>query len=123
MSHISFREFVKLLEEKETFVPTAAVAKEAQQALDWRDEHEDEVDAGTRTGWIRANQLAKREEISFETVKRMKSFFARHKGNEKISNEHKDEPWKDNGHVAWKMWGGDSGKKWAEKIVKEKESS
>lgn len=120
MSHLSFREFVLMLEEKETFVPPSNVAKEAQQALDWRDEHGDEVKAMTKTGWTRANQLAKREEISLKTVRRMRDFFDRHEKNKDVSPDHKDEPWKDNGHVAWKGWGGDAGKRWVKKVLKDK---
>ena len=110
-----FREFVS--EEAKTFKPPAGAASAAKKALKWREEHGDEVKAGTRVGWTRANQLADREELSLETVKRMHSFFSRHKGNEKVSAENKDTPWKDNGAVAWLLWGGDAGAKWAEKIV------
>jgi hypothetical protein len=70
----------------------------------------------TQTGWTRANQLAKGENLSYDTVKRMAAF-ARHKKNAKVSPEHKDEPWKDNGYVAWLGWGGDAGVEWAQKIV------
>lgn len=111
----SFGQFIS--EESDTYKPPAGAATAAKQALKWREEHGDEVTAMTRTGWTRANQLADREELSLETVRRMHSFFSRHKGNEKVSAEYKDEPWKDNGHVAWKGWGGDAGAKWAEEIV------
>lgn len=109
-----FREFIR--EEEETYRPPASAANAAKKALKWRDEHGDEVKAMTRTGWTRANQLADREELSYETVKRMAAF-ARHKKNSTVAPEHKDEPWKDNGHVAWLGWGGDAGVNWAEKIV------
>lgn len=98
--------------------PPAAV-KAAKQALEWREEYKDEVTAGTRVGWERANQLANKEKLSVDTIKRMVSFFARHEGNETVSPEHRDEPWKDNGHVSWLLWGGDAGKKWAEQKLKE----
>jgi len=110
-----------LREEEETYKPPAGAAKNAQKALDWKEEHgDDEVTAMTRTGWTRASQLADREELSYDTVSRMAAF-ARHKKNAKVSNDHKDEPWKDNGHVAWLGWGGDAGVEWAQKIVDQKE--
>lgn len=116
----SFVTFIRE-EEEDTYRPPAAAAAAARKALKWRDDHgDDEVKAMTRTGWTRANQLADREEISYETVKRMAAF-ARHKKNATISPEHKDEPWKDNGHVAWLGWGGDAGVEWAQKIVDQKE--
>lgn len=116
-----FDPYYYLVEKEETFVAPEAVRKEAQKAIDWRDEHgDDEVTAMTRTGWVRANQLAKGEKISYDTVKRMAAF-ERHRKNSKISPENKDEPWKDKGHVAWLGWGGDAGIAWAKKIVAQKE--
>ena len=97
----------------------AAAKKNAQMAIDWKEKYgRDEVPAGTPVGWARAHQLAKGEKISADTVKRM-SAFNRHRKNSKIAPEHKDEPWKDNGYVAWLIWGGDEGVDWA--IEKSKE--
>jgi hypothetical protein len=110
-----------LVEEEETYRPPGAAASNAKKALKYKEEHGDEVKAMTRTGWTRANQLADREELSYDTVKRMHSFFSRHAGNEKVSSENKDTPWKDNGYVSFLGWGGDAAKSWAEKIVNKKE--
>ena len=97
----------------------AAAKKNAQIAIDWKEKYgRDEVPAGTPVGWARAHQLAKGEKISADTVKRM-SAFNRHRKNSSIAPEHKDEPWKDNGYVAWLIWGGDEGVDWA--IEKSKE--
>ena len=109
-------------EEEDTYKPPAGAKSAAKKALKWKDEHGDEVKAMTKTGWARANQLASGESLSYDTVKRM-SNFARHKKNSKVAPEHKDEPWKDNGHVAWLGWGGDAGIEWAQKIVDKKEKS
>ena len=97
----------------------AAAKKNAQMAIDWKEKYgRDEVPAGTPVGWARAHQLAKGEKISADTVKRM-SAFNRHRKNSKIAPEHKDEPWKDNGYVAWLIWGGDEGVDWAMEKSKE----
>ena len=97
----------------------AAAKKNAQMAIDWKEKYgRDEVPAGTPVGWARAHQLAKGEKISADTVKRM-SAFNRHRKNSKISPEHKDTPWKDNGYVAWLIWGGDEGVDWAMEKSKE----
>lgn len=104
---------------EETFKPPSNVQKEAQKALDYRDKYGDEVKAGTQVGWTRANQLAKGEPVSLDTIKRMVSFFARHDGNQSVSPENKDTPWKDAGYIAWLIWGGDSAKKWTEDILKD----
>lgn len=103
------------------FKPPGNVAKEAQKAIDWKKEHPEQVKAGTQTGWTRAGQLARQEEVSLDIVKRMVNFFNRHEKNKKIAPEHKDEPWRDNGFVAWLIWGGDAGRKWAEGILKQEE--
>ena len=41
----------------------------------------------------------------------------------KVSAENKDTPWKDNGHVAWLIWGGDEGVDWAIKKMEELDES
>lgn len=113
----TFEEFVFENESYNDY-PSAAV-QAAKKALKWREEHGDEVDAGTRVGWKRANQLANKENLTIDTIKRMHSFFARHDGNQKISTEYKDTPWKDNGYVSWLLWGGDAAYKWAKEKLKD----
>lgn len=91
----------------------------AKKAIEWREKYgRDEVKGGTRVGWQRANQLAKREKISRETIGRMAAF-KRHEKNAKVDAKFKATPWKDKGYVAWLLWGGTSGVNWA---IKKKES-
>ena len=90
-----------------------AATENAKKALEWRNKYgRDVVKGGTEVGWARANQLAKKENISVDTIKRMASF-NRHRGNSKVSSEYKSEPWKDKGYIAWLIWGGDEGVDWA----------
>jgi len=112
-------EYEEFLNEAETYndYPQAA-SKNAQKAIDWKERYGDEVTAGTQVGWARAHQLANKENLSADTVKRM-SAFNRHRKNSKIAPEHKDEPWKDNGYVAFLLWGGKEGVDWAMKKSKE----
>ena len=84
----------------------------AKKVLEWREKYGDEVKGMTRVGWTRANQLAKGENISRDTIARMASFM-RHKKNAEVSAENKSTPWKDKGRVAWLGWGGTSGINWA----------
>ena len=109
-----------IFEAEETYNDYPAAAKaNAKKALDWRDEYgRDEVTAGTPVGWQRANQLAKGEKISRDIVARMASF-NRHRKNSTIDPELKSTPWKDNGYVAWLIWGGDEGVDWAIEKMKE----
>ena len=85
----------------------------AKRMIEWREKYgRDVVTAGTEVGWRRASQLANRESISLDVVKRM-SQFNRHRENAKIDPKYKGEPWKDNGYVAWNLWGGTAGVDWA----------
>ena len=84
----------------------------AKKALRWKEEHGDEVKGMTAVGWTRANQLASRRKLSYETIARMAAF-NRHRKNSAIDPKYKDTPWKDRGYVAWLGWGGTSGINWA----------
>lgn len=84
----------------------------AKKALRWKEEHGDEVKGMTSVGWTRANQLASRRKLSYETIARMAAF-NRHRKNSEIDPKYKDTPWKDRGYVAWLGWGGTSGVNWA----------
>jgi hypothetical protein len=67
----------------------------------------------TDVGKIRAQQLAKKEKISTETIKRMYSYLSR-------AEEYYDES--DTtacGTISYLLWGGKSGKRWAESKMKE----
>ena len=117
-----YEEFI--LEDKDKFsdYPKAASAN-AKKAIKWKEKYgRDVVKGGTEVGWQRAHQLAKGEAVSRDVLGRM-SAFNRHRKNSKISAENKDTPWKDNGHVAWLIWGGDEGIDWAIKKMKELDES
>jgi len=89
----------------------------AKRMIEWRDKYgRDVVTAGTNVGWRRASQLANREAISLDVVKRMAQF-NRHRENAKIDPKYKGEPWKDNGYVAWNLWGGTAGVDWAIRTI------
>jgi len=112
--------FEEFINKSETFndYPAAAVSN-AKKAIMWRDKFgRNEIEAGTRVGWARANQLANKEKLSIDTIKRIAQF-NRHRKNSKIDPMFKDEPWKDRGYVAWLLWGGDAGVDWAIQKVKE----
>ena len=90
----------------------------AKRMIEWREKYgRDEVRGGTEVGWNRAAQLAKREKLSIETISRMAQF-NRHRQNAKIDPKFKDTPWKDNGYVAWNLWGGAAGVDWAIRKLK-----
>jgi hypothetical protein len=102
--------------------PASATAN-ARKVLNWKKKYGKEVKGMTTVGWVRANQLANRESLSYSTIARMAAF-NRHRQNSEIAPEYKATPWKDRGYVAWLGWGGTSGINWAirkaESIRKEK---
>jgi len=81
-----------------------AAKTNAQRALDIKKEND--KGCGTLVGWTRANQLAKGENISRDTIARMSSF-ERHRENSKGN------PKEDCGALMWLAWGGDEGVAWA----------
>jgi cation transport regulator ChaB len=101
----------------EAYRAPAGARAAAQRAIRWKEKYGDEVKGGTQVGWTRAGQLARGENLSRETVARMASFFARHKGNEVVDPKYKGEPWRDAGHTAWLLWGGDAGASWSRRIM------
>jgi len=67
----------------------------------------------TQVGKVRAQQLAKKEPISVETIKRMYSYLSR-------AEEYYDESDTSKcGTISYLLWGGLSGKRWAESKLKE----
>jgi hypothetical protein len=82
-----------------------AATENAARALRIKEENP-ELSCGTLVGWARANQLAKNENISEETIARMASF-ARHYENSK------GDPNEDCGALMWLAWGGTEGIEWA----------
>ena len=92
--------------------PTETMAEEAQRGLDWRAEYDR---GGTEVGVARARQLVNRQELSPETVRRMVSYFARHEVDKQGEGFTPDEDgYPSAGRIAWALWGGNSGKAWAE---------
>ena len=91
-----------------------AASDNAQKVLNWRKRYGDEVNGMTAIGWRLANQLAKRQMISRQTIARMASF-ARHRKNAAVAPEYRGKAWKDAGHVAWLGWGGTEGIEWAKR--------
>ena len=74
----------------------------------------------TPVGVARANQLIDRERLSPDTVRRMKSFFARHEVDKEAQGFRRGEDgWPSNGLIAWLGWGGDEGQRWANRKADE----
>lgn len=115
---VDFMAFADVDVELETYndYPKAA-SRNAQRALDWAEEN-GWGSCGTPVGKRRANQLAKRQNISEETIARMSAF--------RRQEKNKNTPYGEGcGGLMWDAWGGDEGIAWAarklEQIRREKD--
>ena len=102
------------------FTPPEAVQKAAARGLALRKEYgrgglttQQAGDAGIGSGVARATSLSNGDKLSPDTIRQMVAFFSRHEKN-------KDTPPEEgNGMIAWLLWGGDPGRTWAEKLVRQ----
>jgi len=85
--------------------------KHGRGGLDTRQAREEGVGSGVQ----RASNLVQGR-VTLDTIKRMASFFARHRKN-KDSREANGEPGA--GMIAWLLWGGDPGDRWSRRILRE----
>lgn len=97
--------------------PTAEMAAAAERALEWRDEH---GRGGTEVGVARARDIKNGRNLSPDTVRRMASFFSRHASDAKAEGFNSgEEGFPSAGRIAWDLWGGDAGERWATRKVAE----
>ena len=90
-----------------------SVKNNAKSVLDWTEEN-GWGSCGTDVGKQRANQLAKGEPISFETIKRMYSYLSRHAADLDSSKGYEDGC----GKLMYDAWGGKTALSWAEAKIK-----
>lgn len=105
---------------KQNFLPPAGVATSAARGLKWRREH---GRGGTRVGVARARDLSRGIRVSLTTVKRMAAFFARHSQDaKKIGWFYGEKGFPTAGRIAWELWGGEAGERWAKNVLKQLEA-
>lgn len=93
-------------------------SEEAQRALDFKEKNGS--NCGTNVGWTRANQLAKREPLSLDTVKRTYSFLSRAKTYDTGSFTDRDGN-EVCGSIMYAAWGGDPMLRWTERTLEDNE--
>jgi hypothetical protein len=113
------------------FKPPEGVAKAAERGLELRKKAPKSSKGGLTvsqaskegigSGVQRAVNLKNRDTISPKVAKQMKSFFARHEKNKGIGKDKTAET--DKGYQAWLLWGGDPGKAWANKLVRQMDAA
>jgi ATP-dependent Clp endopeptidase proteolytic subunit ClpP len=97
--------------------PTELMAEEAERGLAWREEYNR---GGTEVGVARARDIKNRKNLSPDTVRRMKSYFARHEVDKEAEGFRPGEDgYPSAGRIAWALWGGDAGQSWANRKSEE----
>jgi len=114
---------IEFFKAEQSYKPPKSVREAAQRAIEW-------IDGGlagggfTSVGRTRAGQLARGENISIDTLKRMKSFLARHKvDGQALGFNRGEKGFPSAGRVSWDAWGGDAGFAWAESMVERYENA
>ena len=103
-------------ERAESYTPTKEMREEARRGLEWRRIY---GRGGTAIGVARARDIVNGA-LTYDTVLRMRSFFARHEVDKKGEGFTPDENgYPSAGRIAWALWGGDPGQSWANGIVKQ----
>ena len=91
------------------------VQVEAKRGLEWRKEHKR---GGTPVGINTARTLSKGGQIGLEKVRHIAKYFPRHEIDKKAKGYQPGEKgFPSRGRIAWALWGGDAGWRWAQAIV------
>ena len=103
------------------FRADAEVAAEARRGLKLRAQFNR---GGTAIGARRAGQLANRKVVSVETLRRMVEYFDRHEIDLEAPAARRGAPgYPSAGRIAWLLWGGDSGRAWARRVLRAYEAT
>lgn len=95
------------------YTPPADVRAAAARGLELRREFNR---GGTAVGVARARDLSNGKSISTQTIRRMVSYFARHAVDKRPDWSNPSDPTP--GYIAWMLWGGDAGRRWANAMNK-----
>lgn len=101
-------------EETYSDYPEAAV-EAAKQGIKRNEENGNKC--ATQVGKVRAQQLANREAVSLETVRRMRAFLIRQKDNYELARDRRD--YNACGYISYLLWGGPAALPWTEKILRQ----
>jgi DNA-binding ferritin-like protein len=97
-----------------------AVQSEAKRGLEWR---KSEGRGGTSVGVNTARTLADGGQIGIKKVRHIAKYFPRHEVDKKGTGyKPGQENYPSNGRIAWALWGGDAGWRWADAIVEREDA-
>ena len=94
--------------------PKAAV-EAARRGIELNEKNNNKC--ATQVGKVRAQQLVNGENLSLDTIQRMRSFLIRQKGNYELATRRKD--YNACGYISYLLWGGEAALPWAEKKLRQ----
>ena len=71
----------------------------------------------TQVGKVRAQQLINGENLTLDTIRRMRSFLIRHKDSYELARNRRD--YNACGYISYLLWGGEAALPWAEKKLRQ----
>jgi len=78
---------------------------------------ENDNKCATQVGKVRAQQLVNGENLSLDTIRRMRSFLLRQRDNYELARSRKD--YNACGYISYLLWGGEASLPWAEKKLRQ----
>jgi len=109
------------------YIPPESVRREAKKGLEARRKAsksnkgglsvQQANNEGVGSGVQRAVNLVNSDRISLDTIKKMRSFFARHRNNYEKAKSKGLKPEESKAIQAWLLWGGDAGERWAIEVL------
>ena len=116
MKHLTTYEVFLITESKKyehiNFIPPKTVSNQAKRGLKYKLKNrltKDELSVKI------AKKLIKRDKLTPGMIKQISSHFSRMK-NREVDAKYKKEPWKDSKYINYLLWGGESGRTWAERV-------
>ena len=97
-----------------------AVQAEARRGLEWHREH---GRGGTPVGMNTARTLSNGGQIGIKKLRHIAKYFPRHEVDKKGQGyKPSEEGYPSRGRIAWALWGGDAGQRWASAIVEREDA-
>jgi len=99
-----------------SFAIPEGVKSQAEIGLKWSKEY---GRGGTSVGKNTASYLVSNSTVSPEKARHIARYFPRHENEQSLpkNSDPSAEGYPGNGIIAWKLWGGDAGRRWSDKLV------
>lgn len=99
-----------------SFTIPEGVKTQAEIGLKWSKEY---GRGGTSVGKNTASYLVSNSTVSPEKARHIARYFPRHENEQSLpkNSDPSAEGYPGNGIIAWKLWGGDAGRRWSDKLV------